>query len=134
MNPPVLKLAGCVMRNGAGDILLLHRSKNGVEQWELPGGKLEDGEDGEAAAIREIQEELGVPVVIIAFLGRADFRENERRHSYEWYEAEPSDSSCVPTICEPHTFNDLRHWKAENLRGRSDISANLKNLLESGVL
>jgi 8-oxo-dGTP diphosphatase len=122
------------MRNGAGDILLLHRNKRGVLQWELPGGKLEDGEDGEAAAVREIQEELGVGVTVTAFLGQADFYENGHKHSYEWYEAEVSDPGCAPAICEPLTFDDLRHWSAESLNGREDLSANLRNLLESGVI
>lgn len=133
MKSPALRLAGCVLRNDAGDILLLHRNKKDVQQWELPGGKLEQGEEGEGAAIREIREELGVEVRIVAFLGQADFHENDRRCSYEWYEAEMVDTH-APRICEPQTFDDLRHWNAESLKNRQDLSANLQNLLKSGVV
>ena len=133
MNSMAVRLAGCVIRNDAGEILLLHRNKNGMQQWELPGGKLEEGEAAEEAAVREILEELGVRVTIAAFLGRADFNEKDRTYSYEWYEAKLV-SKEQPSICEPHTFDRLQYWNVRDLMLRSDLSANLKNLLESSVL
>jgi 8-oxo-dGTP diphosphatase len=37
--------------------------------WELPGGKVEDGESDRAALVREIREELGVEVELGAQVG-----------------------------------------------------------------
>jgi 8-oxo-dGTP diphosphatase len=35
-----------------------------AEKWEFPGGKLEPGEDGATALVREIKEELSVPITV----------------------------------------------------------------------
>lgn len=45
-----------------GRILLQRRREGGVHGglWEFPGGKVEPGESPESAALREIEEELGV--------------------------------------------------------------------------
>ncbi len=51
-----LEAAGGLVRNKKGEVLLIHR--NGL--WDLPKGKLEDGENPEDAAIREVQEECGI--------------------------------------------------------------------------
>jgi 8-oxo-dGTP diphosphatase len=129
-----MNLAGCVLRNEKGNILLLHRNKKGRIQWELPGGKLEADEAAEVAATREIEEELGITVSIVSYLGHASFTENDRECIYSWYDAEPLDQNATPRICEPHTFDDLRYWDVAALEGRPDLSANLSNLLKSGVL
>lgn len=103
-------------------------------QWELPGGKLEDGEAAEAAAIREIKEELGVDVRIVAYLGGASFTEGETPCGYSWYEASLSNLGAMPSICEPQTFDGLQYWSIAELAGRDDLSANLSNLLKAEVL
>jgi 8-oxo-dGTP pyrophosphatase MutT (NUDIX family) len=41
-------------------------------QWALPGGRLEPGEDSEAAALREIHEEINLELPSEALLGRLD--------------------------------------------------------------
>ena len=38
-------------------------------RWELPGGKVEDGEDEAAALVRECREELGVEIAVGARVG-----------------------------------------------------------------
>jgi 8-oxo-dGTP pyrophosphatase MutT (NUDIX family) len=42
-----------------GDVLLL---RNERDEWELPGGKLELGEDPPYTVVRELREELGIAV------------------------------------------------------------------------
>lgn len=43
------------------------------DMWEFPGGKLEQGETGEKAIIREIKEELDADIVIDKFLCTIDY-------------------------------------------------------------
>src|SRR5215470_11312810 len=49
----------------AGRVVLLENER---EEWELPGGRLEPGEDPKACLVREFAEELGVSVIVKAML------------------------------------------------------------------
>ncbi|MEE1791251.1 (deoxy)nucleoside triphosphate pyrophosphohydrolase [Streptomyces sp. BE308] len=60
MNDSVVVVAGAVCDQGR---LLAARRSAPPElagRWELPGGKVEPGETGEQALVRELREELGV--------------------------------------------------------------------------
>lgn len=53
----------CVLvRNDSGDLLLIHRMKDGRDYWVFPGGSIESGETPEMAAIREAKEELSLDI------------------------------------------------------------------------
>ena len=49
--------AGCVVRHG-DRVAVIHRPR--YDDWSLPKGKLDPGETFEAAAVREVEEEIGV--------------------------------------------------------------------------
>lgn len=53
--------AGVIFENEHGQILVLRRHPQDPEgtTWGLVGGKVEPGEDGLTAAIREVHEEIG---------------------------------------------------------------------------
>jgi predicted NUDIX family NTP pyrophosphohydrolase len=53
-------------RTGAPEVLLVHPGgpfweKKGLGVWSIPKGEYEEGEDPRACALREFEEELGVP-------------------------------------------------------------------------
>lgn len=51
-----------LIENDKGEILLTQRTENQSYSllWELPGGKIEPGEDPKSALARELKEEIGV--------------------------------------------------------------------------
>ena len=52
----IIKAGGGLVRNGEGELLLIFRRG----KWDLPKGKLDEGESIEACALREVEEETGV--------------------------------------------------------------------------
>ena len=63
--------AYCVVEDAEGRILLCRLSIDELEhaKWTLPGGGLDFGEDPQAAAIRELEEETGLHGTVAALLG-----------------------------------------------------------------
>lgn len=55
--PKHVIVVGCLVRNDSGQVLLIRHHKRG---WEIPQGRVEEGEDLLAAARREVLEETGV--------------------------------------------------------------------------
>ncbi len=59
---PLTLVTAAVIRDERGRVLLARRpaGRHMAGLWELPGGKVDDGEEPAAALARELEEELGV--------------------------------------------------------------------------
>jgi ADP-ribose pyrophosphatase YjhB (NUDIX family) len=67
---PLLGASVAVFREGR--VLLIQREWiGGAHVWSVPGGKVELGETLEAAALRELREEVAVDAALIGFAGHA---------------------------------------------------------------
>jgi len=79
-------VAGLAERDG---LFFLARRKPGGdlgEKWELPGGKLEEGESAPDALIREWDEELELAVEVGELLGSGRFTHKGRTFRLEMFE------------------------------------------------
>lgn len=56
-----------VVTNDAGELLLVHKTDNGL--WALPGGGMDPGESITQAAVRETKEETGMDVAVTGVVG-----------------------------------------------------------------
>jgi len=123
------ELAGSVILNEKGELLLIHRNTSRLTQWELPGGKQEEGETLEETARRETLEETGLNVRVLKKIGNAQFVDDGIKWSYTWFAAEIIGLD-VPTCTEPEKFDDIAYWDLEKASQRSDISINIVNFLK----
>jgi 8-oxo-dGTP diphosphatase len=69
-----LSVKGVVLHEGR--VLLLANERN---EWDLPGGRPEEGEDHRATLVREVREETGLGVDVGAFLDEHLFEVLPRR-------------------------------------------------------
>ena len=123
-----LSLAGCVILDKDQRIFLLHRNKNGLHQWELPGGKVEPNEDIRQTAVRELEEEMGIMVNLVKRLGEAHFEENRTDHLSTWFLAVIVAGEM--SICEPETFDDFKSFSLHEL-SELKLSNNMIKLREA---
>ncbi|QJS97309.1 (deoxy)nucleoside triphosphate pyrophosphohydrolase [Dolosigranulum pigrum] len=75
MTDKLIKVVGAaIVRDG--HILTVERSETMTlpNLWEFPGGKIEPGETKKEALTREIQEELGLTIVVDEFINTARFQ------------------------------------------------------------
>jgi mutator protein MutT len=118
MNKKKIVAAGGLVINEKNEILFIFRRQH----WDLPKGKLDEGETIEACAVREVQEETGLKKVeIISFLCKTyheyfDKWVNEDVVKESWWYLMKSSSS---EILIPQTEEDIEKiiWVDETVIG-----------------
>ena len=117
-----IHLAGCVIIENES-ILLIQSKKN---WYELPGGKINDKEEPEETAVRELKEELSCEIKIIIQLDTKDFEENGLIITYHRFLAKIM-SGQRPRIGEPEKFDHYRYIPLKKLTYHQ-LSPNMQNL------
>lgn len=129
MSSDRISLAGCILLDPDDRILLLHRNTPKRVQWEIPGGKQDEGETLDQVAVRELLEELGVDIEIVRRLGGRHFDEDTYTMEYTWFLGRIVGGE--PAIQEPHTHDEWRYFTAAELGPmHTELSANTTNFLE----
>ena len=96
----VVQAAGGVVwrRSPSGDVevLLVHRPR--YDDWTVPKGKLDTGEDHAAAALREVEEETGLRCRLGPGLGSTSYRDRrDRPKQVRYWAMTPATGRFTPT-------------------------------------
>ena len=86
-----------------GRVALIHRPK--YDDWSLPKGKLDRGESWEDAALREVEEEIGLRCRLGRELSPTSYRDPKGRAKVvRYWRMEPLDGEFEPS----HEVDELR--------------------------
>ena len=100
---------GVVVResaDGAPEVALIHRPR--YDDWSLPKGKLDSGESWEDAALREVEEEVGLRCRLGAELPPVSYRDHKGRAKVVRYWLMEPDGS--EASFEPNDEVDEMRW------------------------
>jgi len=82
---PFYLAVAAAIRDGQGRILLLKRSDDDTinpGKWDLPGGKIDEGETFDQALVREVSEEAGLAVTLCHVAGAGELEMPDKRIAY----------------------------------------------------
>jgi putative (di)nucleoside polyphosphate hydrolase len=67
---PYRPAAGVMLLNREGKVFVAQRLDSSLEAWQMPQGGLDPGEDAQAGALRELEEETGIGAEHVEILAR----------------------------------------------------------------
>lgn len=68
---PYRPAAAVMLLNGDDKVFVAQRIDSTLDAWQMPQGGLDPGEDAQAGALRELEEETGVAPHLVATIARA---------------------------------------------------------------
>lgn len=68
---PYRPAAGVMLLNAENKVFVAQRLDSTLEAWQMPQGGLDEGEDPEAGALRELEEETGIAPELVQVLARS---------------------------------------------------------------
>lgn len=75
---PYRPCAGIMLVNTEGRVFVGQRMDRYSEAWQMPQGGIDDGEDAQTAALRELQEETGINPKLVTIIAQS-----EAEHLYD---------------------------------------------------
>lgn len=105
----------------------MHRYNSYRTHWELPGGTVDEGETAEEAAVRILDEELGIGVRLTKALGSGEFEDDENDFAYTWFQAVIIQAD--PELNNTNAFDDLGYFDTEDLLSLA-LSDNMQALFD----
>jgi ADP-ribose pyrophosphatase YjhB (NUDIX family) len=97
----LINAAGGLVKNSQSEFLFIFRRG----KWDLPKGKLDEGEDFETAAIREVQEECGITHIELGDLYHVSYHIYEENNDWilkqtNWYLMKSDEVNLIPQLAE----------------------------------
>lgn len=127
----IIEAAGACVFNQQGELLVIYRRKS----WDLPKGKIDQGESPLIAAIREVREETGVSTLSVSHeIAQTwhTYRQEKRilKHTY-WFDMTTSDMGLIPQLeedIEEARWVNPQHFLTDN---DFPMYGNIRELVET---
>lgn len=114
-----LAVAGALVVDHSGRVLMIHRDSPGMSWWEVPGGKVEANEEPWDAAVRELGEELAIAVELVAEIATDTFDSLGTQVRYTWFLAKLVGGTPRPV---EQDFDAVGYFDVSDLASMADLS------------
>jgi len=144
---PYRPAAGIMLLNRQSKVFVAQRLDSTLEAWQMPQGGLEPGEDAQAGALRELEEETGIASTHVEMIARSArellydlpddligklWRGRYRGQRQIWFLLRFLGTDADVNIATPHP--EFRTWKWAEPSDLPDLIVPFKRTLYENVL